>query len=147
MARVTGRAENRGDLAVGAGQGALRATISLHVLGVFTQAVLAGRFLAGDYPMLAVHGDNGRATTIVGFAQLLCSVVYWRRGGGPGWPALASLAVSLAESVQIYLGANRIIGLHIPLGIMIVAGMSLFTWWAWGAGFRRRRATVTESVA
>jgi hypothetical protein len=43
----------------------------------------------------------------------------WRPGRGPGWPALASLALLLAEELQLGFGYARILALHVPLGVAI----------------------------
>lgn len=138
--RVTTRMPGHGrddDRVAGAVRWALRALITVHVLGVCGQAVLAGRFLAGDYPMLRLHADNATATAIVGFAQLLCAVLYWRPAGGAGWPALASLGLAVAEPTQIYLGYQRILGVHVPLGVAIVVSVAVLAGWAWHPGFGR----------
>jgi hypothetical protein len=148
--RVTTRTPNRGRddyRAAGPARWALRTLITVHLLGVCGQAVLAGRFLAGDYPMLQLHADNARATAIVGFAQLLCAVLYWRPAGGPGWPALASLGLAVAEPTQIYLGFQRLTGVHVPLGVAIVVGSAAFAGWAWRPGFGRGRPPSARAVA
>jgi hypothetical protein len=47
------------------------------------------------------------------------AVLVWRPGRGPGWPALASLALLLAEEFQMGFGYARLLGLHVPLGVAI----------------------------
>lgn len=118
----------------------LRIAITLHALDAFTQAVFAGRFLAGSYGMLTAHLDNANfGVSTISAIQVVVSVLYWRPGGGRGWPILASLALTGAEAIQITLGLNRILGVHIPLGILIILAASWYATWAWRPAFGTRR--------
>lgn len=125
---------------------ALRAVITLHAVDVFLQPVFAGRFLSGDYGMLGAHGNNAFAVVIIALVQTVLAVVYWRPGGGPGWPALASVGLLVAESVQMELGFARVIGVHVPLGVAIVAAAILMLVWAWGHSFGGRRGAGRGAV-
>jgi hypothetical protein len=120
----------------------LRTVVTLHLADLFAQPVLAGRFMSGDYQLLGVHRDNGVSVAVIGFVQLAAALLYWRPGGGPRWPVLVSLGLSLAEPLQIYLGFNRIIGIHVPLGVTIVATAAVFTVLVWRPAFDRREVLV-----
>jgi len=48
---------------------------------------------------MRMHEPVGLSLVFVALAQLLVATIYWR-SGGPGWPALLSLAVIAAESVR-----------------------------------------------
>ena|SRR5689334_24718190 len=113
----------------------LRAVVTLHLVDVFAQPVLAGRFMSGDYDMLAAHRINATSVAAVGFAQLLVALLVWRPGRGPGWPALVSLGLSLAEPLQIYLGFHRVIGVHVPLAVVIVATSAVLAVQVWRPAF------------
>lgn len=117
----------------------LRTVMTLHAVDVFLQAVFAGRFLSGDYGMLGAHGTNAFVVVIIGLVQVILAVLYWRPGRGPGWPALATAGLLVAESIQMELGFTRIIGVHVPLGVAIVSAAILMLVWAWGRSFGRRR--------
>lgn len=119
---------------------ALRIVVTLHALDAFAQPVLAGRFLSGDYGMLGTHASNAIIVTTIGFVQTILAVLYWRPGGGLGWPALVALGISVAEPIQIALGFNRLAGVHIPLGVAIVTAAILMLLWAWVPAYGRRRA-------
>jgi hypothetical protein len=118
---------------------AFRVVITLHAAAAFTQAILAGRFLSGDYDMLEVHYINSQVVGALAIAQVVTGVLYWRPGGGPGWPALASGALLALEPFQIAAGIKRVIGVHVPLAVFIIAASVLFAVWAWTPKFGRRR--------
>jgi hypothetical protein len=79
----------------------LRAVVLLHAALILAQAGFAGQFLAGDAAWVRVHELNAGIIHLVAFVQLVVAILVWRPGRGPGWPALASLA------------------LHVPLGVAI----------------------------
>lgn len=120
----------------------LRLTITLHALAAFMQAVLAGRFLSGDYDMLRVHFVNAQVVGSLAIAQVLAAVLYWRLGGGPGWPAAVSVGLLAVEPIQIAAGIKRVIGIHIPLGVAIIVILVLLAVWAWRPNYGRCRAAT-----
>jgi hypothetical protein len=97
----------------------LRVVVLLHTALILAQAAFAGQFLAGDGAWVRVHEANAGIIHMVGFFQLVLAVLVWRPGRGPGWPALASLALLLAEELQLGFGYARILALHVPLGVAI----------------------------
>lgn len=119
-----------------------RTVITLHAAAAFAQAVLAGRFMSGDFDMLRAHFVNSQVVGALAIAQVVAGVLFWRPGGGPGWPALVSAGLLALEPIQIAAGIKRVIGLHVPLAVLLIAASVLFAVWAWRPGFRhRRRAT------
>lgn len=97
----------------------LRAVVLLHAALILAQAAFAGQFLAGDPAWVRVHELNGGIIHLVAFVQLVVAILVWRPGRGPGWPALASLALLLAEELQLGFGYARMLALHVPLGVAI----------------------------
>lgn len=126
---------------------ALRAVITLHALDVFAQPVLAGRFLAGDYDTLALHSTNAIIVGIIGYVQIVAAILYWWPAGGAGWPVLAAFGVSAAETVQIILGFERVVGVHVPLGVAIISTMVVLLVWVWRRDFGSRRAGARRRPA
>jgi hypothetical protein len=124
---------------------ALRSVVTLFALAVFAQAVLAGRFLSGDFLMLDAHLINSQVVGAIGIAQVVAAVLYWRPGGGPGWPALACLGLFVALPAQIATGLLRIVGVHVPLAVVITVAAALLLTWAWRPSFGRRRATARST--
>lgn len=107
-----------------------RVTLCVQALDSLAQAVLAGRFLSGDFAMLAVHEFNAtRGVVIVAFAQIVVAVLAWRRSGGPGSLVVLVVLLGLATVGQIVLGFTRVLGLHIPLGVAIIATAGWLAVW------------------
>ena len=97
----------------------LRVVVLLHTALVLAQAAFAGQFLAGGGAWVRVHEANAGIIHMVAVFQLVLAILVWRPGRGPGWPALASLALLLAEELQMGFGYARILALHVPLGVAI----------------------------
>jgi hypothetical protein len=99
--------------------GGLRVVVLVHAAMVLAQAAFAGRFLAGDAAGLRAHETNAGLIELVALLQLVLAVAVWRPGRGPGWPAVASLALLLAEGFQIGMGYEGRLAVHVPLGVAI----------------------------
>jgi len=108
-----------------------RVAVTCEALFAFAQAVLAGGFLAGHYQLLALHKENATFTGVAAVVMTLVAVVQWRPGRGPLWPVFVSAALFAAEAVQIVLGYARVLIIHIPLGVSIIAAIVLLLVWAW----------------
>jgi hypothetical protein len=108
-----------------------RIVVSAEALLALGQSVLAGGFLAGHYPLLALHAANASATGVTAAVLTVAGILLWRPGGGPWWPALASGALFAAEAGQIAPGYSRVLAAHVPLGVLIIAGVALLLVWAW----------------
>lgn len=121
-----------------------RTVITLHALAAVVQAVFAGRFLAGDYDLLSAHFINSQVVGGLAIAQVVTGLVYWRPGGGRLWPALTSLGLLALEPIQIAAGIKRVIGIHVPLGVLIVSFALLFAVWAWRPTFGLRRDPLAD---
>jgi hypothetical protein len=97
----------------------LRVVVLLHAALILAQAAFAGQFLGGDAGWVRVHEANAGIIHLTAFVQLVLAILVWRPGRGPGWPALASLALLLAEELQLSFGYARMLALHVPLGVAI----------------------------
>lgn len=118
----------------------VRGVVAVHLLVVAAQPVLAGRFMAGDYDMLKVHGVTGSVVAVTGMVQAAAAVLAWRLGGGPVWAVWATVGIGAADSLQTYLGYRREIGIHIPLGVSIAVASVLLATAVW------RHAPTRETV-
>lgn len=104
--------------------GMTRGCVTLHAVAIFAQPVFAGRYLTGDYDMLALHGLGADLITCLAVAQIVLSALLWWRGG-TRWPFWASLLLFLGESGQYLAGVSGALDLHVPLGVALAASASI----------------------
>jgi hypothetical protein len=99
---------------------ALHLVLRLLALLVFAQAVFAGLFLDGNAAWRQWHAINGMLLIpLLALLAVVLAVVLWR-SGGPGWMALAGLALLLAVIVQNAMGQSGQVAVHVPLGVAIL---------------------------
>ena len=99
---------------------------------LWTQPLLMGLFLAGDFDKLAVHAAVGGGLAAVTLVQFFTVIPAWRPGGLPGWVVAVGAAMVVGAGVQIAAGYERNLGLHLPLGVTLAAaGLSIAVraWW------------------
>jgi hypothetical protein len=113
-----------------------RVAITVETVFVIAQAALAGGFLAGHYDLLAMHKENATITGIAELVVTVTAVLLWKPGGGPWWPIAVSLGLFALEAVQIIMGYARVLAVHVPLGVLISAGIVMLLTWAWRAPTR-----------
>jgi hypothetical protein len=109
----------------------MRAVVTAHAMAVFAQPVLAGQFLDGNAAMVQVHGGVAVLIELLGLVQIPVAVLLWRPGRGPLWPVGVSVLLFFVEGMQAGFGYTRMLALHVPLGVTIVAGMLLLLMWVW----------------
>jgi hypothetical protein len=100
--------------------------VALHLLHrllallVFAQAVFAGLFLDGNAAWRPWHAINGMLVIpLLALLAVVLAVVLWR-SGGPGWTALAGLALLVAIIIQNAMGQSGQVAVHVPLGVAIL---------------------------
>lgn len=108
-----------------------RLTVTVAAALLFNQAVFAGRMLSGSFPALQTHRDNATYAGVAVLIAALCAVPIRWPGRGPLWPALAGLGLFALIALQILLGFSRVLIVHVPLGVSIIALGVLLTIWAW----------------
>jgi hypothetical protein len=130
----------------------LRIVAVLHSLAFLAQPVFAGGYLMGDVDSLRIHRINAGVVTGLDLAQLISAIVYLWGGRGRAWPIWAGLAVALAVEIQVGMGFERVLVVHLPLGVALTVGQILITLRLLGAGAavarprRVRRARRSERV-
>lgn len=130
------------------GLGLFRGTVTLHTALLIVQPVLAGRFLSGEFGMLAAHSSLGGVVLFAGMLQFVGSVALWWPGRRGGWPIAVAAATIVLEVVQLTAGYSRALGLHLPLGVALVAAGIGFAVWAWlPHPVHRRVARPEKSLA
>jgi hypothetical protein len=99
---------------------ALHVVLWLLAVLVFAQAVFAGLFLDGNAAWRQWHAVNGMLLIpLLALLAVVLAVLVWR-SGGPGWIALASLALLLAIILQNTMGQSGQVAVHVPLGVAIL---------------------------
>lgn len=118
----------------------LRVLAVLHTAAAIGQPMLAGVYLGGNVDAMAVHELNAHIVTGLGFFQLVAAIVFVWRGRGRFWPLWASLAIVMAVQVQVGLGFEGEVAVHVPLGVSVIALQLLLTVWLFraAAGVPRR---------
>ena len=111
----------------------LRVVAVLHSLAFLGQPVFAGGYLMGDVDALALHDANAFVITGLDVIQLICAVVFFWKGRGRAWPIWASLAIALAVEVQVGMGYERQLLVHLPLGVSLTVAQILTTVWLFRA--------------
>jgi hypothetical protein len=112
----------------------LRVVAIMHTLAMLVQPVLAGRYLSGDVQAIDLHRINAGVVTAFDAVQLICAIVFTWAGRGRSWPIYASLATALAVEVQVGVGFERVLAVHIPLGVSIIVTQVLVTVWLFRSG-------------
>jgi heme A synthase len=110
----------------------LRAATTLVALDAYAQAVLAGRFLSGDVGMLLGHRYNGTDGVVaLSVVLIVMTVIAWRSGQVSGHLVALSVVLTGLVVLQVAMGFNRVLGVHIPLGVGIIALATVLAVWAW----------------
>lgn len=105
---------------------------------VMLQPVSIGQYLQGRYAMLAMHAGVADAAAAVGFFAIFVSAFYTVVGGRV-WVMIVTLALGFAIDVQLAMGYAHQLGIHVPLGVAIVAGAIALAAWSWTPASARSR--------
>lgn len=108
----------------------LRITAILTTIATMAQPVLAGYYLDGSVNAIQWHETNAHIVQGLGFIQLIVALLYWKPGGGRGWPLLFNVLLWFAVGFQIGMGYGNALGIHAPLGVLIAVLQVGFTVWA-----------------
>jgi hypothetical protein len=114
-------------------QWVLRVTSTVTAIMLFDQAVFAGQFLSGTYDALEVHRENATYAGISVLVSAVAAVLVRWPGGGPWWPIAAHLGVFGLVALQIVLGFDHTITLHVPLGVATILLAATLAAWSWRA--------------
>lgn len=109
----------------------LRITSLVAAIMLFDQAIFAGQFLSGVYPMLHVHRENATYAGISVLVAAAAGVLSRWPGRGPWWPIAAYLGLFGLIALQIVLGFSQTLAIHIPLGVTIIlvgVVLAVLTW-------------------
>jgi len=109
-----------------------RIAVSIHVLLLLAQPMLVGLFLSGgDEAKLRAHEMVGSSVGATGLVLLVAAVVAWRRAEWPARIVVLCLLLVVAEVVQLTMGYDRHLGIHVPLGVLLAITVSFLHAWAY----------------
>lgn len=109
-----------------------RAVVTVHATLLLVQPVLIGLFLSGgDQAKLHAHEIVGSAVGGTGIFVVIASVVAWRIAKWPVQVVLWCILLLVAEIVQLSLGYDRHLGLHVPLGVLLAIAASFLDLWVY----------------
>jgi hypothetical protein len=117
-----------------------RVAATIHALLLCAQPVLAGLFLSGDFGKLSMHATLAGIVILACMLLFVAAVLVWRPGRRSPWPIAITGALFLAEGIQTGAGYERNLGLHVPLGVTVVATGVALAVWAWRPRRTRRPA-------
>ncbi|MFD1520387.1 hypothetical protein [Pseudonocardia yunnanensis] len=118
---------------------ALRVVITVNLLAVLAQPVLAGLFLTGDVDAIGVHGVIGSLLAVIELVVIVIAFAYVLGGRGRLWVLPVAVLLFLAVGFQIGAGYARELELHVPLGVTIVVASVLLAGWVWTPSAARPR--------
>lgn len=99
----------------------LRLLFWMLVLAYLGQSVLAGQFLSGTYVALRMHQLGGTTSDLILFLAVVMGALLRWQAKGRAWPFWAAVSLLATNQVQNGAGAARLISLHIPLGVALLA--------------------------
>ena len=117
----------------------LRLLASVQAVLALTQALSIGQYLDGRYGLLRVHQVAAGLLILSGMLLAVAALGYVLSGGRV-W-VISSALLFLAEGVQTGLGYRRSLGVHVPLGVAIVALAVAVAVWSWTPAARTPRAS------
>ncbi|MFD4315862.1 hypothetical protein [Streptomyces sp. NPDC058548] len=98
--------------------GFVRVSIALQTAGIFFQAVTAGTALTSEVGS-TLHDLGSKGMYAMSMLYLLAAILAWRPGGGPGRPALYATGFLLLGTLQVVMGVNHVMAVHLPLGVLM----------------------------
>jgi hypothetical protein len=115
----------------------LRIAAALFLIGGYLQPVFAGVYLSGDFDGLAWHLMGADTLSVISIAQVGAAAAVWIRVRR-AWPFWASLALLLGGVAQYFAGMDGALWLHLPLGVTLIAGITVVTAALWMRPLPRR---------
>ncbi len=110
---------------------AFRVLITMAAVVLFNQSLQAGEFMSGRYEFLEFHRLGATvAEVVVLFAAIAAGVARYRHRY-PSWPTGVSALLFVAIQIQEWAGEERVLSVHVPLGVSIIMTAVGVTVWAW----------------
>ena len=110
---------------------AFQVLMTLAAVILFNQSLQAGEFMSGRYEFLEFHSFGATGAEFVVLFATIAAVVARFRDGYSWWPAGLTALLWVAIQVQEFAGEERVLSVHVPLGVSIIVSGVLLTVWAW----------------
>ncbi len=110
---------------------AFRVPITAAAVLLFNQSLQAGEFMSGKFEFLEFHRLGATVSEYLVLFALVGAGWARFRGRYPLWPAGTTAGLFVALQIQEWAGENRVLSVHIPLGVSIIVTVVLLTVWAW----------------
>jgi hypothetical protein len=99
---------------------ATRVAAAVMALFVLLQAALGGSFMSGSATARDLHGTLGEAVAgTLSLVVLVLAVIAWRGGYARRSTAIVALVGLAATAVQISIGIDGTVSVHVPLGVAL----------------------------
>ena len=108
-----------------------RVLITVAAALLFNQAILAGQFMSGTFEALEFHRLGASASGIIALLATASAGLARFRKRYALWPTLLTASLFVAIQVEEFAGEQRMLAVHIPLGVAIIMAVSWLTVWAW----------------
>jgi hypothetical protein len=108
-----------------------RIMISITAVVLFNQAVLAGQFMSGTIESLEFHSVAASLADGVVLLALIAAGVARYKHRYSWWPVGWTFLLLAALQLQEFAGEQRILTIHVPLGVFLIMSVSWLTIWAW----------------
>jgi len=89
--------------------------------------------------------DINAGVLMIAALLTLGTAVWLRRAGGPVRPVATSVALLVALVLQMFLGMERIVAVHVTLGVLIACAVTVLVMRAWMMSLPTGPRTVTEA--
>lgn len=101
------------------------------------QPISIGSFLQGTWEALDLHLIAGGILVLVTWVTGACGLVLAALARRP-WLAVGSCALGILTTAQVAVGSTRLLVVHVPLGVALVALALWMCAWSWTRGARWR---------
>ena len=110
---------------------AFRIPMTLAAVMLFNQSVQAGEFMSGRFEFLEFHRLGATAAEILVLLALIGAGWARFRHRYTWWPVGVTALLLVAIQLQEWAGEERVLSVHIPLGVAIIVSAIGLTVWAW----------------
>ncbi len=108
-----------------------RVPITVAAVVLFNQSLSAGEFMSGRFEFLEFHRFGATAAEIVVLLAVIGAGWARFRRRYSWWPVGVTALLFVAIQGQEWAGEERVLSVHVPLGVSIIVTVIGLTVWAW----------------